>query len=225
MELAKKHGANINTGGTVISFEDNGDSVIVKTDKSVYSTKKLILSTGPWINELLNGYQESFKVYRQVLYWFDLKDKTEYDIYNKIPVFIWEFGGSDDDFVYGFPAVDGPEGGLKVATEEYANSTSPDEINRKVSQDEIDIMYKKYIKDRIPGLSSKCIKASACLYTVTPEHRFLIDWHPKHRNVIVASPCSGHGFKHSSAIGEVLSQMARTGKSDLDISEFGFDKL
>lgn len=225
LELAKRYGASINTGETVISFEDNGSSVVVKTDKGAYTTAKLIVSAGPWVNELVSGYETVFKIYRQVLYWFDLKDKSEYDAYNKLPVFIWEFGGGPDDFVYGFPAVDGPDGGLKVATEEYATDTLPDETKREVSQDEVDRMYEKYIKDRMPGLSGKCVKAASCLYTVTPDHKFVLDYHPKHRNVIVASPCSGHGFKHSAAIGEVLSQLATTGKSDIDVSEFGFARL
>lgn len=225
MELAKKYGATINTGETVLSFDDDGSSVIVKTDKATYTTAKLIISAGPWVNELVSGYEAMFKIYRQVLYWFDLKDKSAYEAYNKLPVFIWEFGGGPDDFIYGFPAVDSPDGGLKVATEEYAADTLPDETKREVSQDEIDHIYDKYIKDRMPGLSNNCVKAASCLYTVTPDHKFVIDYHPKHRNVIVASPCSGHGFKHSAAIGEVLSQLATTGKSEIDISEFGFGRL
>ncbi|MDQ2973228.1 MAG: N-methyl-L-tryptophan oxidase [bacterium] len=225
LELAKKYGATINTGETVTSFEDDGNSVVVKTNKTSYTAAKLIITAGPWVNELVSGYEAAFKIYRQVLYWFDLKDKTEYESYNKLPVFIWEFGGGPDDFVYGFPAVGGPDGGLKVATEEYASDILPDETKREVSQDEIESMYEKYIKDRMPGLSSKCVKAASCLYTVTPDHKFVIDYHPEHRNVIVASPCSGHGFKHSAAIGEVLSQLATTGKSEIDISEFGFNRL
>lgn len=225
LELAKKYGASINTGETVISFEDGGNTVEVKTDRATYVTAKLIVCAGPWVNELVGGYEATFKIYRQVLYWFDLKDKSEYDTYNRLPVFIWEFGGGHDNFVYGFPAVNGPNGGLKVASEEYTMDTSPDKTKRDVSQDEIDNMYEKYVKDRMPGLTRNCVKAVSCLYTVTPDHKFVIDFHPKHRNVIVASPCSGHGFKHSAAIGEVLSQLATRGKSDIDVSEFGLGRF
>lgn len=225
LELAKKYGASINTGESVLSFEDDGSSVVVKTDKSTHTAAKLVVSAGPWVNELVSGYESAFKIYRQVLYWFDLKDKSEYEAYNKLPIFIWEFGGSADDFVYGFPAVDGSDGGLKVATEEYAADILPDETKREVSQDEIDRMYEKYVKDRLPGLTNKCVKTASCLYTVTPDHKFVIDYHPEHKNVIVASPCSGHGFKHSAAIGEALSQLAVSGKSDIDVSGFSFKRL
>ena len=42
--------------------------------------------------------------------------------------------------------------------------------------------------------------------------RFIIDRHPAHDRIIVASPCSGHGFKHSAGIGELLAEMALDGK-------------
>jgi sarcosine oxidase len=222
--LAAKHGAVISMGETVQSFKEIGNTVAVTTNKTSYTAGKLIISTGPWVNELVKGYGESFKIYRQVLYWFDIKDKSQYEAYSKLPVFLWEFGGGQSNFMYGFPAIDGPTGGLKVATEEYITETLPG-LKRKVTQHEIDHMYEKYVKDRMPGLSRKCLKTATCLYTTTPDHKFVIDYHPGHKNVIVASPCSGHGFKHSAAIGEVLSQLATSGKSAIDIKEFGFARL
>jgi sarcosine oxidase len=38
--------------------------------------------------------------------------------------------------------------------------------------------------------------------------------------VLVASPCSGHGFKHSAAIGEALAELAIDGASRLDLTPF-----
>lgn len=225
IELAKKNGVTINTGEQVLSFEDKDNEIIVKTDKNIYLAKKLVVSTGPWINELVSGYETKFKIYRQVLYWFDLKNKSDYGQYAQMPVFIWEFGNEPDNFIYGFPAIDGKDGGLKAATEDYSATVTPDNVRREVTQDEISQMYKQHIKDRLPDLDSKCIKAASCLYTVTPDHRFVIDFHPRHRNVIVASPCSGHGFKHSAAIGEVLSQLATQGTSSINISNFSFERF
>ena len=78
-------------------------------------------------------------------------------------------------------------------------------------------MYERYVGDRLPALSGRCVKTRTCLYTVTPDSRFLIDRLPSAPNVIVASPCSGHGFKHSAAIGEALAQLALSGESTLDL--------
>ena len=50
-----------------------------------------------------------------------------------------------------------------------------------------------------------------CLYTVTPDSHFLIDRHPRNERVLVVSPCSGHGFKHSAGIGEAVAELATAG--------------
>lgn len=225
LELTEKYGGNVHFGERAVSFEANNDFVQVWTDRATYTAEKLVISVGPWINDLIDNYTDIFKIYRQVLYWFDLKDQASYATYSKLPVFIWEFGGGHDNFIYGFPAIDGATGGLKVASEDYTVENAPDQAKREVTADEIDNMYERYIKDRLPGLSRNCIRAASCLYTVTPDHRFVIDRHPHHDNIIIASPCSGHGFKHSAAIGEVLAQLTMTGKSDIDISAFALSRF
>ena len=63
------------------------------------------------------------------------------------------------------------------------------------------------------------------MYTNTPDRHFLIDFHPAHPQVLVASPCSGHGFKFSSAIGELLANLLTSGKNSRDISAFRLDRL
>ena len=86
-------------------------------------------------------------------------------------------------------------------------------------------MHAKYVAPYLPDLSSRCIKAVSCLYTATPDAEFVIDFHPESKRVIVASPCSGHGFKHSAAIGEALAELAVDGKSRFDLRAFGFSRF
>ena len=86
-------------------------------------------------------------------------------------------------------------------------------------------MYSKYIKPHFKNVSEHCVKAETCLYSVAPDWKFLIDFHPDNTNIIIASPCSGHGFKHSAAIGEALSQMAQGIKPSVDLSKFSFKEL
>ena len=153
-----------------------------------------------------------------MLFWFDLRDPSSYPGLRDSPVYIWWPGGDPDEMIYGFPMVDGPSGGAKVAREQYVVETTADEVDRAVSPDEIEEMYERYVRHRLPGLSGRCVKARVCLYTVTPDSRFVIDRVPSMPNVIVASPCSGHGFKHSAAIGECLAQLATHGQSTIDLS-------
>ena len=72
----------------------------------------------------------------------------------------------------------------------------------------------------LPGLGPRCVRSATCLYTATPDFHFLIDRHPRMPRVIVASPCSGHGFKHSAAVGEALAQMALGQATAVDVSRF-----
>jgi sarcosine oxidase len=220
--LAGRLGAAIRLGEQVLSYDDHGTHVTVRTTAETVTASKVVVSAGPWMTELVPDLADHLTVYRQVLYWFDLEDRSRYDAYRDLPIYIWWGGRSREDMMYGFPMIDGPDGGAKVAREQYARSTTVDSVSRVVTQNEIDEMYEGYVRDRLPGLARRCVKARSCLYTVAPDSRFVIDVHPSSPNVIVASPCSGHGFKHSAAIGECLSQLATTGTSAIDISMFGY---
>ena len=102
---------------------------------------------------------------------------------------------------------------IKVATEQFTAITDPDHTQRAVSREEEPSMYKDYVQDRLPEISDRCGAAASCLYTVTPDSNFVIDVHPDNDRVIIASPCSGHGFKHSAAIGEALAEQVIDGKA------------
>lgn len=226
LNLAEKQGVEIRRNEKVLEIKHNENSVEVLTEKGKYKAEKLIISAGAWIKDFIEKpKQDLFKIYRQVLYWLNVADNYENFKIGNFPVFIWEFGRWENDFVYGFPAIEGKNGGFKIATETYLETTNPDEVNRQVSQKEIDEIYEKYVENRIKGVSRQTVKTATCLYTNLPRAKFLIDYLPENKRIIVASPCSGHGFKHSAAIGEILAELVFRGKSKIDISAFSFDKF
>ena len=225
LELAEKYGAEIHRNEKVLDIKTDKNCLEVVTDKGIYKADKLIISVGAWIKNFVEKpRQDLFKIYRQVFYWFDVADSFETFKLGNFPIFIWEFGRWENDFVYGFPAIDGKFDGLKIATENYFETTNPDNVNREVSRKEIEEVFEKYIENRIKGVSKKCVRTATCLYTVTPKARFIIDKLPENERVIIASPCSGHGFKHSAAIGEILAELATVGASKIDISAFSFTR-
>jgi sarcosine oxidase len=83
-------------------------------------------------------------------------------------------------------------------------------------------MYESLVAPNVRGVRAACVKTVPCLYTATPDFNFVVGPHPAMPRVIVASACSGHGFKHSAALGEALAQLAAGGRSDLDLSPFRF---
>ena len=225
LQLAKKYGAAIHTNEKVLAFHASAVEVTVTTNLRSYTAATLIISSGAWLPELMGEpYAAPFKVLRQVLFWFDVKGPITPFLPANCPIFIWELQGPQQA-IYGFPAIDGAEGGVKVATQQYEHTTTPQTMNRDVSEEEAAAMHAKYVAPYLPDLSSRCIKAVSCLYTATPDAEFVIDFHPESKRIIVASPCSGHGFKHSAAIGEALAELAIEGKSHFDLSPFRFSRF
>jgi sarcosine oxidase len=220
LDRAAKLGTDIRLNERVLRIEKDRSGVKVTTDKGNYSAATAIVSAGPWVSELIPAASEMFKVYRQVLYWFDVSGAYEQYELGKFPIFIWSFGRFDGDFVYGFPALNGREGGLKVASEVFDATTTPDQAERNVTDAEAASVFANYVSGKLTGVGDRCVRSAVCLYTSTADSNFVIDWIDE--NVLLASPCSGHGFKHSAAIGETLAELALTRTSKIDVSPFRY---
>jgi sarcosine oxidase len=227
LELARRHGAQLQLGEHVEAWAASAGGVIVRTDTDTYEAQQLVLCAGAWIPQLFPEGSEIFAIHRQLLYWFPIREG--YERLRGMPTFIWDVGGETQGFVhlhgfYGFPAVDGREGGVKVAAESYEQTTTPDGRQHPATQPEIDDMYERCIKPHLPWLGAEPVRTRSCLYTSTRGSRFVIDRHPEHDPVVIVSPCSGHGFKHSPAIGEAVAQWVIGRASDVDLSPFGLSQ-
>ena len=162
------------------------------------------------------------------MYWFPIRQG--YEDLREMPVFVWDLGGGADGFVhldgfYGFPALDGPGGGVKVATESYERTTRPDGRQHPATREEAETMYRRCIEPYLPWLGHDPVRSVSCLYTNTRGSRFVIDSHPEHERVMLVSACSGHGFKHSPAIGEAVAQLLTRGGADVDLSPFALERV
>ena len=215
--LARTHGAELRLGEKILSVQSSADGVEIGTDRATYRADTAIVALGAWLPEVCPQLKPLLKIYRQALFWFDIEgDEAPYEP-GRFPIFIWELPDREEG-IYGFPVIE-PRGGLKVATEQYVEATTPQTVRRDVSPQEIAAMH-RLIAPFLPQVSARCLKAVTCLYTVTPDSQFIIDRLPGAGRVIVASPCSGHGFKHSPAIGEALADLALEGRSRLDLAPF-----
>lgn len=213
LALAERHGAEIHRNETVLGI----DGAIVHTDRETYRADTVILGLGPWLPTFMKS--PHFKVTRQVLFWFEPRHSIEMFRAPQFPVYIWEPQDAQDA-VYGFPALGGKSEGVKIASGAYGPPATPGHVGREVTASEIEAMYRDVVQSRFPELSGKCIKAVTCLYTVTPDAGFVVDRLPGNPNVLVASACSGHGFKHSAALGEAIAELVVEGRSRLDLSKF-----
>ena len=221
---AKKYGASIRLHEPAEKIEQSGSTVHVTTAKGRYAAERLVVAAGPWLVQLLPELAPHFKVYRQVLYWFDVEAHFAQFAPEKFPIFIWELPGEGRG-IYGFPAIDGAKGGFKVSTEQYLQPTTPETVARDVTPDETARTYRELVAPHIRGVAANCVKATTCLYTVTRDFGFVIDSHPDLNRIIIASPCSGHGFKHSAALGEAIGDLAVGEKSRFDLSAFTLSRF
>jgi sarcosine oxidase len=210
-------GAEIRAGETVRSVEPDGGGVRVTTDRGVVTARQAIVAAGPWTSMLVTGLP--LRVTRQVTAWFAPTDQALFAP-GRFPVFLTE---SRHGMHYGIP----PHGGfgVKVAKHHHRDETVDAETyDRAVSPDD-EALIRGLVADYLPAANGAMTDARTCLYTMTPDGDFIIDRLPGAANIIVASPCSGHGFKFAPAIGEILCGLALDGTTPHDISRFRLDRF
>ncbi|GGG07761.1 N-methyltryptophan oxidase [Rhodococcoides trifolii] len=215
IDLAIKRGATLQFGETVLEWAEIDGGVRVVTDKGSYTAGQVVICPGAWAPGLLEQFGVPIVVERQVLYWFDPVGGTT--PFEHHPIFIHEAADGMQD--YGFPAIDGPDGGVKVAFFRKGQECTPDTIDRTVYPEEIEAMRTR-VSETLPALDGDCLDTATCMYSNTPDEHFVIARHPDAANVTVACGFSGHGFKFVPVVGEILADLATTGRTEHPIALF-----
>ena len=215
LDLAEKAGATLHFGDEVLEWAETAGGVTVRTASGTYTAGQLVICPGAWAPQLLAEFGIPITVERQVLYWLDPVGGT--GPFEEHPIFIHE----DDTGMqsYGFPAIDGPRGGVKVAFFRKGTECTPDTIDRTVHPHEIREMRER-VADLIPALDGPCVHTATCMYSNTPDQHFVIARHPDSAHVTVACGFSGHGFKFVPVVGEILADLALAGATAHPISLF-----
>jgi sarcosine oxidase len=215
---ASKRGADLRFEEPVLSWtaSQEGDGVSVTTEKETYNAKSLVISVGPWFAELVSDVSMPVVVSRRVLFWLKpLYESSNFDR-GVFPIFLWEPEGSP--LFYGLPRIS-EDGSPKVGIHSGNETCTPSTIDRRINpRDESAI--RSAIGTRIPSLNGEVSHATTCMYTMTPDEHFIVDTHPDHPQVILAAGFSGHGFKFSSVVGEILCDLAMTRETSTDIRIF-----
>jgi sarcosine oxidase len=217
-------GAVLRLGEPVLSVEPAGAGLEVTTTEGRLHAGRVVMAAGPWLPALAGpACAPLLRVFRQTLHWFP----TSSPLYapERCPVFLWMHGACEEDYFYGFPRLPG-SAGIKVASERYAATTTADACERQVAPADSAAIFRRHIQGRLRDVGAEAWKAAACLYTVTADRGFLVDTLPGLPAAIIASACSGHGFKHSAALGEAIAGMLAGGRGLADaLAGFGLDRL
>jgi sarcosine oxidase len=217
---AARAGAEARFDEPVTRWTATKDSVEVTTTRGSYVADSLVLCAGAWMSELLADLHLPLTVERNVLYWFRPTADLTLFAPEKLPIFILEH--EPGKVFYGFPAIG--EDGVKVARHHSGENCTPATVRREVTSEDVrDI--RSVLARCMPTVNGTLLSATTCLYTNTPDGHFILDRHPEHPHVFLASPCSGHGFKFASVIGEVLADLACDGRTQHPIEMFRLQRF
>jgi len=230
LQQALVHGARVHNGVRVLGIEPVGERVRVVTTGGRHLADRVVLAAGPWLPDFIEAptrkaWAGSVAVYRQVMYWFDAGEAAPSFAAGRFPVFIWAYGDGDEDSFYGFPASAAHPTRIKVASAQRSVTTTADDVDREVSADEAAQMFRTRVAGRLRLHDERPVDARTCLYTVTPDRQFLIDELHDLPAVLVASACSGHGFKHSAGLGAALAERLLGLAPTLDLQSFRHGRL
>ncbi len=215
LQMAQERGAELRFDEQVARIELADSGVRVISNRDEFSGSQIVLSCGSWLSSLVPELHLSLVVERQIQFWFTTS-KPEIFQPQRCPIHLWEH--VPGRFFYGFPDLGN---GAKVAGHHEGRIINPDHIDRNVSREEVGAMQKA-VKPFLPNLDGPCLSSAVCMYTNTPDGHFLIDFHPDCDRVLLVSPCSGHGFKFSAAIGSVVADLITTRKTTFDLTPFHF---
>ena len=218
IEQAVMLGAVIRTKEKVLEWKKENGLIKVKTNKGIYTAKKLVITVGPWAGKMIPGYASKLKVTRQMVAWVKPK-KWDMFTLDKFPC--WDIEDGENSY-YGFPILPvgkfGAPLGLKLAMHYPGGDISdPDTINRIPKVEDENVLIHALNKF-IPDGYEETLVMKTCMYTNSPDENFILDFLDGYeKNVVIATGFSGHGFKFASVVGEIMADMAMKGKTEMPI--------
>jgi sarcosine oxidase len=216
---AQAHGAEIHARERVLEWEPLEGGVRVRTDRGLYEADKLVVTAGAWDGELLDVLDGLAVPERQVLAWLQ-PTRPEHFRPDVFPVFNLLV---DEGRFYGFPVFGVP--GFKFGKYHHLEEiVDPETVDRE-AHDYDERLLRDFAERYFPDGCGPTMDLQTCMFTNTPDNHFVLDLHPDYPQVSFASPCSGHGYKFASVIGEVMADLADTGITRHDISLFRLDRL
>ena len=211
VRAAQAAGAEIHARERVLHWSATPGGVQVTTDRARYDAGRLVLAAGAWMADLDPALAGVAVPERQVLGWFatsrpDLFAPARFPVCNM---------QTEEGHFYCLPEYALP--GFKIGLYHHLNETGhPDTLRREPDAAD-EAVLRAGAERYFPAGAGATMGLRSCLFTNTPDGHFLVGLHPAHPQVVLASPCSGHGYKFCSVMGEVLADLATAGTTAHDI--------
>lgn len=218
---ARRYGASIREHEAAREIEAQGSGVVVRTGQATYGADRLILCAGSWMPVWLRrlGLDVPLSVLKEQVAYFQPAEPALF-MPGRFPLFIQRFAGTTS-LGSGFPIFG--HAGVKMMLDRTGPAVESESAERGIDEPLLQRL-RTYVRDILPSLGDQIVEAVSCRYTMTPDEDFIIDRHPEHAQIVIASPCSGHGFKFASVIGHILADLALHGATEYDIRGFRLDR-
>ena len=216
-------GAEVHGREQVLDWEPTASGVTVRSDHGTYWAKNLVVSSGAWAAKILPQLAQSAVAERQVMAWFQPL-RPELFRPGNFPV----FGTlAEEGRFYGFPTY-GERGGIpgfKVGrTHHLDQQVDPDYLDREIHWEDEQLL-RNFTQRYFPDAAGPALSLKTCMFTNSPDEHFILDTLPGFPQVSVATGFSGHGFKYSSVVGEIMADLAQHGETDHDIGLFRLSRF
>lgn len=212
VKLARDRGAAVHANEPVLVWRETGDGIEVQTAAATYFAKQLVITAGAWVAKLVPRLREVAVPERQVVAWMQPLRPDLFTTAN-FPVFNLRL---EEGHFYGFPEHGGP--GFKFGRYHHRHEiVDPDTMSREADRED-ERLLRRFATEYFPDGAGTTLAMQTCLFTNTPDENFILDHLNGSNRVIVGSPCSGHGFKFSSVIGEILADLVQRGETAHDIA-------
>jgi sarcosine oxidase len=201
--LCAREGAEIRFGAKVLSLRIDGNGICVTTARGEDHARAVIVAAGAWVGTLLRDLiaLPPLRVTRELPAHF--ASRTAHQTW---PAFIHHGsagGAAERNLGFATYGLFARGLGMKVGEHGVGEELHPDAPGG-VDRARLERLS-RYVTEWFPGLDPTPIEATPCLYTSTPDEHFVLD---RRGPVVVCSPCSGHGFKFTPAIGCIAADLA-----------------
>ena len=212
LQVARAKGAELRFGVAMEKWQVAGKGFELRlSDGTQVLASKLVLALGPWFQETLEALGVRIRVQRNVQAWFSPASNA-YEA-SRFPAFLLNRRGLPAP-LYGFPDFGD---GVKAAYHGLGDLTDAEQVDRTVNAARDVDPIARELERWMPGAARTLREAKPCMYTLTPDGNFVIDYHPEHAGVTLCGGFSGHGFKFAPVIGEIGADLALNGRSRHDI--------
>jgi sarcosine oxidase len=219
VEAAHAEGATIRARERLLDWRETNNGIRLKTDKGVYEADDVVFATGAWTGDIFPDLGFDLTPVRRIMAWLQ-PEKPKLFRPKNFPVF--SITGEDGDG-YGFPIHDVP--GFKFGREpSLPNAVHPDRMAQEPTMAEEE-HHRNLAEAYFPAGCGPTLRLRTCVYTQSADGHFVLGPHPNYDGVHIGAGFTGHGFKFTASVGEILADFVVDRNTDHTLNLHRIERL